>query len=165
MSEKETLTFAELTAAEQEIVRSAKGWNGSTYFDQKSGIKIELVDGDVASYNVLEKGDQEVADEPTDETVIPSDETGDPKSPEQTEVTSPEATLEKDPEAPAGELETETTDEDTEKVDTTAVDEEAESERVDGVDSGVESTEPEAEATETGDEDHETTPKAPVDGE
>lgn len=61
MSENTSVPFAELTAKEQAIVSQAIGWDGKQYHDAKSGITIELVDGDVATYRVLAKGDQEEA--------------------------------------------------------------------------------------------------------
>lgn len=68
MSENTSVSFAELTAKEQAIVGSATGWDGKQYFDAKSGIRIELVDGDVATYRVLDKGDQEAPAEEVQET-------------------------------------------------------------------------------------------------
>lgn len=66
MSENTSVPFAGLTAKEQAIVGSATGWDGKQYFDAKSGIRIELVDGDVATYRVLDKGDQ-VEEAPAEE--------------------------------------------------------------------------------------------------
>lgn len=57
-----SVAFNELTPAEQAIVSQAIGWDGNQYHDAKSGIRIELVDGEVATYRVVDKGDQVVAE-------------------------------------------------------------------------------------------------------
>ncbi len=56
MDNRDILKFDELTVVEQEIVKGAKGWDGKQYHD--NGIVIEMVDGEVAGYVVLEKGEQ-----------------------------------------------------------------------------------------------------------
>jgi hypothetical protein len=60
MESTPNVNYNELTLAEQTVVANATGWNGTEYHDVKSGIKIALVDGDVATYRVLEKGDQTI---------------------------------------------------------------------------------------------------------
>lgn len=77
MSENTIKTFAELTVVEQSVVTKGLGWNGKTYTDVATGIVIELTDGDVAGYIVVDKGNQEVAEttpEVTEEVVAPTEE-------------------------------------------------------------------------------------------
>ncbi len=104
-NENTSVAFSELTAKEQEIVSKAIGWDGNQYHDSKSGITIELVNGDVASYRVLSKGDQveapaeevqatEPAPEAPAEATAPATET----APENTEATSEQTTTEPAPE-------------------------------------------------------------------
>lgn len=83
-NENPTVSFNELTLAEQAVVSQAKGWDGKTYFDAKSCIKIELVDGDVASYRVLDKGDQVEA-----ETVAEAPVETAPEAPVEVQATEP----------------------------------------------------------------------------
>jgi hypothetical protein len=85
-NENTSVSFNELTLAEQAIVSQGIGWDGKTYTDPKSCIKIELVDGDVASYRVLDRGNQEEV--PAQETV----EETEPVAPEEETVASETAT-------------------------------------------------------------------------
>ncbi len=72
MESTPTVNYNELTVAEQTVVANATGWDGKVYFDAKSGIKVELVDGDVATYRVLDKGNQIVEEPKAEETPAPA---------------------------------------------------------------------------------------------
>lgn len=79
MESTPTVNYNELTVAEQSVVANATGWDGKVYSCPKTGIKVELVDGDVATYRVLDKGNQ-IAEEPK------AEETPAPAAPETTET-------------------------------------------------------------------------------
>ena len=103
MESTPNVNYNELTIAEQTIVANATGWNGKEYFDAKSGIKIELVDGDVATYRVLDKGNQ-IAEEPKAEETPAPVETETTDAPVQSNEPEAETVVpETEPTAPAEE--------------------------------------------------------------